>query len=139
MRKSSYVLDASAVLAYLVDEDGSEKVEKLFTEAHAGSVTVLMHNINICEVYYCVYRAEGQSKALEVFNAIAGLPIMRVGSLEDGLLMEAGRIKVKYGVSLADSIAIALARLAEASLVTADHHELDAVNSAGEVSFFWIR
>ena len=44
-----------------------------------------------------------------------------------------------FKISLADAIALAHASLNQAYLVTTDHHELDAVENDGKVSFHWVR
>ncbi|MCL1883364.1 MAG: hypothetical protein FWF81_06415 [Defluviitaleaceae bacterium] len=43
------------------------------------------------------------------------------------------------GISLADAMALAQASVENAPLVTAVHHELDAVEADGKVEFYWIR
>ena len=45
----------------------------------------------------------------------------------------------RFWISLADSVALAFAKNREAELVTSDHHEFDALDKLGELSFFWIR
>ena len=45
----------------------------------------------------------------------------------------------KIYLMIADAVALAQAFDEQAVLVTADHHELDAVNDAGEVEFLWLR
>jgi hypothetical protein len=42
-------------------------------------------------------------------------------------------------MSLADSMAIAQTVVDNATLVTSDHHELDAIDQAGMVGFLWFR
>jgi predicted nucleic acid-binding protein len=42
-------------------------------------------------------------------------------------------------MSLADSFALATALCRGAALVTADHHEFDAVEQAEPVGFLWFR
>jgi PIN domain nuclease of toxin-antitoxin system len=53
--------------------------------------------------------------------------------------MEAAHYKNTYKVSLADSIALGLARLHKAHLVTSDHHEFDPIEAAADAKFLWIR
>jgi predicted nucleic acid-binding protein len=51
----------------------------------------------------------------------------------------AARFKARFRISLADSVALALAVVCDAPLVTCDHHEFDPIETAGEVRFLWIR
>ncbi len=44
-----------------------------------------------------------------------------------------------FNVSVADSVALGLAKLKGASLVTTDHHEFDPIEEAGEMRFHWLR
>ena len=54
--------------------------------------------------------------------------------------MEAGRLKACYRISIADSVALAEASVSWGRLLTADHHEFDAVEKKeGNIGFCWIR
>jgi predicted nucleic acid-binding protein len=54
-------------------------------------------------------------------------------------MQAAGFFKVNYRISLADSIALAMARQLGARLVSTDHHEFDPIEQAGAVQFKWMR
>jgi predicted nucleic acid-binding protein len=55
-------------------------------------------------------------------------------------LIEAGRLKTTYKISLADAIALAEASVSGGILVTADHHEMDKIEQAEpNIKFRWIR
>lgn len=45
----------------------------------------------------------------------------------------------QFVMSLADSIALGLARQMGAKVVSSDHHEFDPVASSGDAEFSWIR
>jgi len=62
-----------------------------------------------------------------------------ISNIPDELFFEAGRLKATYKISLTDSLAIACASIYYAELVTADHHELDEIESKENVKFFWVR
>ena len=47
--------------------------------------------------------------------------------------------KINYKISVADSIALGLARTSQATLVSGDHHEFDIIDNAKELNFLWIR
>ena len=47
---SSFVLDACALIAYLNDEEGADRVETRLLEAAEGSITVYMSVVNVCEM-----------------------------------------------------------------------------------------
>jgi predicted nucleic acid-binding protein len=98
-----------------------------------------MNKINLLEVYYDDYRTHGSAAATAMIEKIRRTPITVVPEINDDIFFEAGRLKAAYKISLADSIAVASASIYGAALITADHHELDAIEAAGRIKFFWIR
>ncbi len=137
--KKSFVLDASALIAFLGDERGAEKVEEILRKAGENKIFLYMNKINVLEVYYGVYREDGKKKAEETLLKIQGLPIKITDILSGDIFKEAGRFKAKYKISLADSIAIADAKTKDAFLITADHHEFDIIDRKREAELYWIR
>jgi predicted nucleic acid-binding protein len=74
-----------------------------------------------------------------MLEKIKRTPILVIPEIDDKVFLEAGRLKAAYKISLADSIAVASASVSGAALITADHHELDAVEATERIRFFWIR
>jgi len=138
MRKV-YVLDACALIAFINNEQGSDRVEIVLREALTGNAEVYMSKINIYEVYYGIYRTEGQQKANEVYSLIRKLPVNIVDTFGDLVFTEAARLKSKFKMSVADSIALGEAVIRNASLLTSDHHEFDVVEQQEQIQFDWIR
>ncbi len=58
---------------------------------------------------------------------------------DQSLWQEAGRLKAKGKVSLADCFALALTNRVGGTLLTSDHHELDAIAAAGICNITFIR
>ena len=137
--KETFVLDASALIAFLNDEDGADKVEDVLQKAKVDNCIIYMNKLNILEIYYGVYREDGKEKAEETLIKILNLPLIVVDTLKDDVFKEAGRLKATYKISLADSIAIAEAETRKAQILTADHHEFDPLDRKGEVRVYWIR
>jgi len=137
--KDAFVLDACALIAFLNDEDGADKVEDTLLKALKEDCIVYINKINILEVYYGVFREEGKDKAEEILVKILALPLKIIDKLEDAVFKEAGRLKAIYKISLADSLALAEAKTRGSRIVTADHHEFDTLDKKGEVVFLWIR
>jgi uncharacterized protein len=77
--------------------------------------------------------------AEETFEKVTNLPIKIIEGLRITVFKEAGRFKAIYKVSLADSVALAQAKVKGIPLVTCDHHEFDRVQEAKELDFVWIR
>lgn len=134
-----FVLDACSLIAFFNDEEGAGKVENLLRMAEEKKVKLYMNKLNILEIYYGVYRDDGEKVAEETFHKILGLPILIVDNLTDRQLRESGRLKANYSISLADAIAVGEAIIRNAKLVTADHHEFDIFEEKSEAEFYWIR
>ena len=128
------VLDSWALLCYLGQEPGFEKMIELFEKAVESSKPLLMSVINWGEVYYQVARRFGDQKAQEIEQLIQTLPIMVVEADKD-LTREAARIKVTKRMAYADCFAAALARLKKGELYTGDP-EFKAVEK--DIKVVWL-
>ncbi|XOF33105.1 MAG: PIN domain-containing protein [Candidatus Electrothrix sp. YB6] len=135
----TFVLDACALIAFLGDEPGADLVEDLLENADNKTHQLVIHKINLLEIYYGVYRDDGYETADLVLQTIKKLPVQIISSLSDKVFFEAGSLKAQHKLSLADSIAVAEANIRKARLVTADHHELDALEKLKKVHPYWIR
>lgn len=134
-----YVLDACALLAFINNEQGADRVEDILRKAFSGTVEIYMNKVNVYEVYYGIYRVEGQAKADETYRLIQKQPISIVDTFSDDVFAEAARLKSKYKMSLADSIALGEAAVRDAVVMSSDHHEFDAVEQQEGIKFDWIR
>jgi predicted nucleic acid-binding protein len=128
------VLDSWALLCYLEQESGYEKIIELFEKAVETSKPLLMSIVNWGEVYYQVARRFGEQKAQEVERLIQTLPIILVEANKE-LTREAARIKATKRMAYADCFAVALARLKKAELYTGDP-EFKVVEK--EVKVVWV-
>jgi predicted nucleic acid-binding protein len=136
---SVFVLDACAVVSLLKNEDGADIVADIYRKANKGEARLFMNRINLYEVFYGFYRDMGQEYALKILNNIEASAV-KISELDREIMLEAGRIKaVHKRISVADSIAVAQAVLLKGSLVTSDHHELDAIEGKENLTFTWIR
>lgn len=113
------VLDSWALLCYLEQEPGFEKMIDLFEKAVESSKPLLMCIVNWGEVYYQVLRRFGDQKAQEIEQLIQTLPITLVEANKE-LTREAARIKATKRMAYADCFAVALTRLKKAALYTGD-------------------
>jgi len=134
-----FVLDSSAVLAFLYGERGRDRIEQLLLEAAAGRATVRLHRIHLGEVYYVFYRKAGGRTAEAMLDDVRQLPVKVEDRVSPALMREAGRIKASYRVSYADAFAAGLARVRNGILVSADRVEFGPVESAAELSVLWVR
>ena len=134
-----YVLDACAVIAALSNEKGADKVAKIYSEAVLGNAKIIMNIINLLEVYYGDYRVHGKESADEMMKSIISSPTIINSEITANIFAEAGRLKATYKISLADSIALAQAKVENAFLLTSDHHEFDVIEANEPIQFLWIR
>lgn len=134
-----FILDACALIAFLDEEEGSSKVEEILNNAEKKECLVFMNKINLLEVYYEVYRKQGKVEADNLIKVISSSPIKINNYFGTKIFKEAGRLKGTFKISLADSMALAEAKVKNAKLVTADHHEFDMLEEKKELDFFWIR
>jgi PIN domain nuclease of toxin-antitoxin system len=133
-----FVFDACALIAYLNDEPGAEKVEDLLDQAQQNRAQLHMAAVNVYEVFYDCLKRDAAT-ARQLVDDVYGLPITIVESLDRQLMDAAGWFKVSYRVSLADSLALGLAQLLNACLVSTDHRELDPLDRDGKMRFHWLR
>jgi PIN domain nuclease of toxin-antitoxin system len=137
---TKYVLDACALLALLRNETGADVVENIIDDADVGNAKVSMHKANLLEVYYDILRSYGKDQARETLYEVAQLPITVIPDISDAFFEEAGRLKALYKISFADTFALAAASVSGGLLLTADHHEMDALERCEpNIKFMWIR
>ena len=86
----AFVLDACSLIAFLNDEKGADKVEDLLRRAKKEKVKLYMNKVNLVEIYYGVYRDDGEEAANETLSTILELPIFVVDKLSDGVLRQSG-------------------------------------------------
>jgi predicted nucleic acid-binding protein len=135
----TYVLDASALIAYIKNEAGEEIVRNLLERAETRKADVYMSVYNLLEVYYGFYRDLNESKAGAILRYVRSLPITIIDRITQPIFYEAGRIKASYRCSLADAAGLAAAVILSGQFVTADHHEMDIIEQIEHLSFLWIR
>ena len=130
----SSVLDSYAVLAFLFQERGHEKVLALFDKASESDKTLFIAAPNWAEVRYMVERKVGLGKWNEVRHKLLGLPIEIVPA-DQAMAELAGEIKTSNKMSMADCFAAALAKQRKLEIYTGDP-EFKSVEK--EIKVVWI-
>jgi predicted nucleic acid-binding protein len=115
----TYVLDASALMAFFEDRAGAGTVEELLAKAAEGKRPLAMSVVNWGEVYYSIRRARGEKDAEAKLQEIAQLPIEIIG-VDMELGQAAASLKAEHNLPYADCFAAALAQGQKATLVTSD-------------------
>ncbi|AIY89236.1 type II toxin-antitoxin system VapC family toxin [Geoglobus acetivorans] len=129
----NYVLDAFAVLTYIGDEEGADKVEELLHKAENGEIKLIMNYVNLGEVYYIIAREFGVSKANEAMAVIKRWG-MEFAGVDESLSLTAARIKAMHSLSYADAFVVATAIGRNGIIVTGDR-EFEGVYP----DILWIR
>ncbi|MDP1610642.1 MAG: PIN domain-containing protein [Sulfuritalea sp.] len=114
-----WLLDTSALLALRDDEAGADRVAALLGQAQTGRAACCGCFMSLMEVYYRVWKDEGEAAGRLAYEQCRSLPIEWIHESAE-LLEEAAAIKAKHSLSLADAWIAATARLAGATLVHKD-------------------
>ena len=134
-----YIFDACALIALLSRENGYKNVEKIIEMSKNKKAKIIMHTVNVLEVYYHIYKLYDETSALNFLNEIKDSPIQLRAEITNDIIINAGKLKRQYKLSLADAIGLAETIISKGSFVTADHHELDVIDKKEKISFTWIR
>jgi predicted nucleic acid-binding protein len=112
-------LDSSAVLTFLKNRSGAEKVAEILTLADAGQRELYMCVVNWGELFYSVWRAADKKAAEQVEYEISKMPI-RITDAGIELTKIAVRFKAESKLPYADCFVAATAKLMNAEIITAD-------------------
>ena len=113
------VLDSYAILAFLFQEKGYEKVLALIEKAAETDQPLLMSAANWAEVRYMVERKVGPGRWAETRQKVLALPI-EIIPVDQAMAEVAGEIKATPKMSLADCFAAALAKQRSCEIYTGD-------------------
>ncbi len=115
MNDLSFLLDTSALLTFIEDEPGAERVEQLLR-----TESVLIPWMCVLEVTYVTQQERGAAEAERRYALLKSLPVTHLWDHDEALLLTAARLKASYRLSLADTIIAACAIRAHAILVHKD-------------------
>lgn len=141
--KPTHTLDANALIAYFKGENGHELVTKLLRDEENS---LAIHVVNLCEVYYGYYRADGQVQAGIAWDRaleISGL----LTNISENFIKRVGRWKARqwnregqtYYLSIADAFAAATAEEWACPLVTGDRNDFSSIEEEGVIQILWLR
>lgn len=129
------VLDASAMLAYFLDEPGAEKMEHLFHAASDADRPVYISAVNWAEVLYKMERKRGEA-GLETARQFERTTPLETVPVDRELAESAAQLKNEHDLGLADAFAAALAKSKKAELITAD---TDFKVMEKEIKVVWLK
>ncbi len=115
----SVVLDSHAILKFVQDESGADRVEALLTEAEKGDLRALVSEINLGEIYYITARRMGADFARRFLDHFSTLAVERVPASWE-IILSAADLKARFALSYSDCFAAAIALKHQAVIVTGD-------------------
>jgi predicted nucleic acid-binding protein len=134
VKRESFVLDSSALIAYLEGEPGAQEVRDILERAAQGQARVLMATVNYGECFYVFERHRGDELAADFVEATSQLPLT-LAAADVKLALAAGEAKARNNIPYVDAFAAALADLEDAKLLTCDR-DFEAVSDWIDVQ--WI-
>lgn len=108
-----YVLDTSALMAYLEAEEGFHRVEEILS-----AEDVIVPFISLLELYYISLQEQGQSVADQRYATFRRYPVF--WQFDEQTTLTAARLKAANRISFADSMIAAVAIQNEAILIHKD-------------------
>lgn len=113
-----YVLDANAIITFLEDRPGADKIDRLINLASQRGARLSISVINRGEAIYSLARSRGFEQALKDVEKLGRI----LQSISAGIEQsnEAARLHLLYKLGLGDCYAASLAMQMNATLVTAD-------------------
>ena len=115
MSKTRYLLDTSAILTLLEDEEGAQRVETLLRQEK-----VLFPFLALLETYHITLQEQTEDLADQRYALLKQLPEAILWSVDEPTLLIAGRLKAAHRLSLADALIAAFAVQQQATLVHKD-------------------
>jgi predicted nucleic acid-binding protein len=131
---TTYVLDSSALIRYIDDEAGADRVEGLLKACVAGKAKVWISAVQWGEVAGNLRSRFGASKEQSVLSAV--LPSeAEIVPASGNRAVRAGEVRADHKIPYADAFALELAMdSAERVLVTADY-DFKAVADLASIEF----
>lgn len=122
MSDEGFVLDTSALMSLIEDEEGAERVEQVLREEK-----VWLPWLVLLEAAYITRQERGEDEANRRYALIKQLPATILWEVDEPILLTAARFKATCHLSLADAVIAACAFSQKATLLHKDP-EFDALD-----------
>lgn len=122
------VLDSYALLTFLENESGADKISELIKNARDRDKALLISSLTLAEIYYTIYKISDKEAAENTLKIIETLPI-DVVSIDKNISIIAAEIKINNKMPYLDCYTAALAKEMKAELITGnkDYKKLDNI------------
>lgn len=98
----TFLLDTSALLTLRDDEPGADEVATLLRQAQRGEVNCHGCIISLMEVFYLVWKYEGESAGRLAYRQCQSLPMTWIHETP-ALLENAAELRARHPIALADA------------------------------------
>jgi predicted nucleic acid-binding protein len=115
MANKSFVLDTSALMAFIEKEEGAERVKDILRKD-----SIIIPWVTILETVYISQRELGEEESITRYALIKKLDAKIIWNADEAILLNAARIKANHSLSLADSVIAAIANQHKAILIHKD-------------------
>ncbi len=129
MADKTFVLDTSALMAFIEQEDGAERVRDILRKH-----SIILSWLSILEAVYISQRELGEEEAITRYALLKKLNAEIIWNADEALLLNAAKIKSANSLSLADSIIAAIALQNQATLLHKDP-EYEQLHGIVEMEF----
>ncbi|MBI5366169.1 MAG: PIN domain-containing protein [Planctomycetes bacterium] len=129
------VLDASALLAWLLVEPGHAEVRRTLLAARKNECRAFLNLVTLGEIVYRIEQRHGAIASQRFLKGVDGLGLVLHGVSRD-LAVSAGRFKLETGIPYVDAYVAATARALGGAILTADP---DFRKVENRVLIQWIR
>jgi predicted nucleic acid-binding protein len=115
MTDKTFVLDTSALMTFIEQEDGAERVRDILLHQ-----AIIIPWLSLLETVYISQRELGEEEALTRYALLKQLNAKIIWEADEALLLNAARIKSTHRLSLAGAVIAAIAFQNKATLLHKD-------------------
>jgi predicted nucleic acid-binding protein len=115
MTDKTFVLDTSALMTFIEQEDGAERVRDILLHQ-----AIIIPWLSLLETVYISQRELGEEEALTRYALLKQLHAKIIWEADEALLLNAARIKSTHRLSLAGAVIAAIAFQNKATLLHKD-------------------
>ncbi len=115
MSSERYLLETSALLTFIEDEAGADRVEQVLAQSE-----VLVPWVTLLEATYVTQQERDEAEAQRRYALMKQLPVTVIWDMDEPIVLMAARLKAVHRLSLADTVIAAFAIRHDATLLHKD-------------------
>lgn len=115
MNSVKYLLDTSALMTFIAQEAGAERIETILRDGN-----VILTWVSLLEIHYITLQKWGQEEADRRYAILKRVGATIITEMDEPTLLMASKFKAGYQISFADAVIAAIAQQHQAVLVHKD-------------------